>query len=78
MAWLSSTISVGVALGSSISGRIIDANGARAGFGFAAACGAAAVLICLVGRDRLKIEPDREPVERPSALDTGPVRESCN
>lgn len=57
MAWLGSTISVGVALGSGIAGHIIDAHGARWGFAFAALCGAAAVLICLAGFRRLRTEP---------------------
>ncbi|MGI9009131.1 MAG: MFS transporter [Streptosporangiaceae bacterium] len=53
MAWLSSTISVGVAAGSAFAGHIIDAYGARWSFGFAAGCGAAGVLICVAGRRRL-------------------------
>jgi MFS family permease len=53
MAWLGSTISVGVALGSAIAGHLIDAHGARLSYGFAACCGAVAVLICLAGRRRL-------------------------
>ncbi len=53
MAWLSSTISVGVAIGSAFAGHIIDAHGARWSFAFAASCGAAGVLICLAGHRRL-------------------------
>ncbi|MHB1595229.1 MAG: MFS transporter [Streptosporangiaceae bacterium] len=53
MAWLSSTVSVGVAVGSAVAGHIIDGHGARWGFGFAACCGVAAVLICLTGLGRL-------------------------
>ena len=59
MAWLSSTISVGVALGSAVAGHIIDAHGARPTFAFAACCGAAGVLICVAGLARLRTEPDR-------------------
>ncbi|HEX9032438.1 MAG TPA: MFS transporter [Streptosporangiaceae bacterium] len=59
MAWLSSTISVGVAAGSAVAGRIIDLHGARWGFGFAACCGAVAVLICVIGLSRLRTEQDR-------------------
>ena len=55
MAWLSSTISVGVAAGSAFAGHIIDAHGARWSFAFAAACGAAGVLICLAGHRRLTV-----------------------
>lgn len=53
MAWLSSTISIGVAVGSAFAGHIIDAHGARWSFAFAAFCGVAAVLICLAGHRRL-------------------------
>ena len=60
MAWLSSTISVGVALGSAVAGHIIDAHGARWTFGFAACCGAAGVLICVAGLSRLKTEPGED------------------
>jgi MFS family permease len=59
MAWLSSTISVGVALGSAVAGHIIDAHGARPTFAFAACCGAAGVLICVAGLARLRTEPER-------------------
>ena len=55
MAWLGSTISIGVAVGSAITGHIIDAAGARAGYVFAACCGALAVTICLAGRRRLEV-----------------------
>ena len=54
MAWLSSSISVGVATGSAIVGHIIDASGARWGYAFAAAGALAAVLTCLVGTRRLR------------------------
>ncbi|HYK33406.1 MAG TPA: MFS transporter [Streptosporangiaceae bacterium] len=55
MAWLGSTISVGVAVGSAVVGHLIDAAGARAGYVFAACCGALAVTICLAGRRRLGV-----------------------
>jgi MFS family permease len=58
MAWLSSTISVGVALGSALAGHIIDAHGSRWSFAVAAACGAVGVLICVVGLPRLRTEQD--------------------
>jgi MFS family permease len=54
MTWLSSTISVGVALGSAVCGRIIDTLGPRWGYGFAAFCGAAAITICVLGLRRLR------------------------
>jgi MFS family permease len=53
MTWLSSAISIGVAVGSAICGRIIDTVGPRWGYGFAATCGAIAILICLLGLRRL-------------------------
>ncbi len=56
MAWLSSTISIGVAFGSAIAGHLIDAHGARLGYVFGSCCGALAVLICLAGRRRLDAE----------------------
>ena len=52
MTWLSSAISVGVAAGSPLAGHLIDAHGARAGYLFAAACGAAAVLAGVAGLGR--------------------------
>lgn len=63
MAWLSSTISVGVALGSAAAGHIIDAHGARWSFGFSAACGVAGVLICVAGLARLRTAQDAEPIQ---------------
>jgi MFS family permease len=49
MAWLGTGISVGVALGATAVGFILDALGPRWGYGFAAACGVTAVLIYLAG-----------------------------
>ena len=54
MSWLSSGISVGVALGASVVGFIIDADGPRAGYVFAAACGGASALTGLLGLRRLR------------------------
>lgn len=55
MAWLGSTVSVGVAVGSAVVGHLLDAAGARAGYVFAACCGVLAVTICLAGRRRLGV-----------------------
>ncbi len=55
--WLSSTLSVGVAAGASVVGFVIDAHGPRAGYGFAAACGAASAVTCLLGLRRLRAQP---------------------
>ena len=57
MTWLSSAISIGLAAGSSASGRIIDVAGPRWGYGFAASCGLIAVSVCLVGLARLRATP---------------------
>ena len=54
MTWLSSSISVGVAVGSAACGRIIDMAGPRWGYAFAALCGVIAVSICLLGLGRLR------------------------
>ena len=64
LAWLSSAISVGVAAGSAVAGQIIDADGARWGYVFAACCGAVAVAVCLAGLRNLRVEPRQaEPAE---------------
>jgi MFS family permease len=54
MSWLSSGIGVGLAVGSSVVGFIIDAHGPRAGYVFAAASGAASAVTCLLGLRRLR------------------------
>jgi MFS family permease len=54
MSWLSSGIAVGLAAGASVVGFILDAHGPRAGYVFAASCGAASVLTCLLGLRRLR------------------------
>jgi predicted MFS family arabinose efflux permease len=54
MSWLSSGISVGVAAGASVVGFIIDARGPRLGYAFAAVCGVASAMTCLVGLRRLR------------------------
>jgi len=54
MSWLSSGIGVGVAVGASVVGFILDAYGPRVGYGFAAGCGAASVATCLLGLPRLR------------------------
>jgi MFS family permease len=55
MSWLSSGIGVGVAVGASVVGFIIDAHGPRVGYAFAAACGAASATTCLFGLRRLRL-----------------------
>ena len=53
MSWLSSGISVGVAVGASVVGFVIDAHGPRFGYVVAAVCGAASAATCLAGLRRL-------------------------
>jgi MFS family permease len=54
MAWLSSSVSVGVAAGAAVAGHVVDAGGARAGYLLAACCGCAAAAVCLTGLRRLR------------------------
>jgi len=49
MAWLTSALAVGTAAGSAAAGQVIDADGARWGYAFAAVCAAVAALACLAG-----------------------------
>jgi MFS family permease len=66
MSWLSSGIGVGLAVGSSVVGFIIDAHGARLGYAFAAGCGVASAVTCLLGVRRLAV-PAAEPVPSPAS-----------
>jgi MFS family permease len=75
MAWLSSTISVGVAAGSAFAGHIIDAHGAQWSFAFAAACGAVSVLICLAGQRRLATPAGQDQAEWDSPADSAQAPE---
>ena len=62
MAWLTSAISVGTAVGSAAAGRVVDVGGARWGYAFAATCATGAMLACLLGLGRLSVPgPDRSP-----------------
>jgi predicted MFS family arabinose efflux permease len=54
MSWLSSGIGVGLAVGASVVGFVIDGHGPRAGYVFAAACGVASAVTCLLGLPRLR------------------------
>jgi MFS family permease len=60
MAWLTSAISVGVAVGSGVAGHVIDVGGARWGYVFAAGCGMAAATSCLLGLPRLRVSKPAE------------------
>ncbi|MFE2046230.1 MFS transporter [Streptomyces sp. NPDC059477] len=54
MTWTSTGLAVGVALGASVSGWVIDAAGARAGYVVPAIAGAAAAAVGFLGYRRLK------------------------
>ena len=54
MSWLSSGIAVGIAIGASVVGFVIDAHGPRLGYAFAALCGVASAATCLAGLRRLR------------------------
>jgi MFS family permease len=60
MTWLSSAISVGVAIGSAVAGQIVDQAGPRPGYVFAACCGALAITVCLLGLRRLRATDDAQ------------------
>jgi len=53
MTWVSTGLAVGVALGSSVAGWVIDAVGARAGYGVPVVSGAVAVAVGFLGYGRL-------------------------
>jgi len=63
LTWLTSAISVGVAVGSAVAGHLVDVGGARWGYWFAASCGAAAVVACLLGLGKLRVEPAAKPAQ---------------
>lgn len=54
MTWVSTGLAVGVAAGSSVAGWVIDAAGARAGYGVPAVSGAVAVTVGFLGYRRLR------------------------
>lgn len=54
MTWVSTGLAVGVALGSSVAGWVIDAAGARAGYGVPVASGAVAIAAGFLGYRRLR------------------------
>lgn len=53
MTWVSTGLAVGVAIGSSVAGWVIDAAGAKAGYGVPAVSGAVAVSVGFLGYRRL-------------------------
>ncbi|MET7730775.1 MFS transporter [Streptomyces sp. NPDC005402] len=71
MTWISTGLAVGVALGSSVAGWVIDAAGARAGYGVPAVAGAVAVAVGFLGYRRLK----RPAPRRGGSVEHGSERE---
>ena len=63
MTWISTGLTVGVALGSSTAGWVVDAAGARAGYVVPAAAGVAAAVMAFLGYRRLKPATAREGYE---------------
>lgn len=60
MTWVSTGLAVGVALGSSAAGGVVDAAGARAGYAVPAVAGALAAAVAFLGYRRLRPAPQRE------------------
>jgi MFS family permease len=58
--WTTTGLAVGVALGSSAGGWMVDASGAAAGYRVTAAAAALAVATALLGSRRLRSAPERE------------------
>ncbi|MGI5471319.1 MFS transporter [Streptomyces sp. CA-132043] len=59
MTWTSTGLAVGVALGSSAAGWVVDAAGARAGYAVPAVAGALAAAVAFLGYRRLRPAPTR-------------------
>jgi MFS family permease len=55
MTWTSTGLAVGVALGSSAAGRVVDMAGAQAGYAVPVAAGAAAAVVAVLGYRRLLV-----------------------
>ncbi|MEC4016635.1 MFS transporter [Streptomyces sp. H27-D2] len=60
MTWTSTGLSVGVALGSSAAGWVVDASGAAAGYAVPTVAGAVAAAVAFLGYRRLRPAPQRE------------------
>ncbi|WP_269856574.1 MFS transporter [Streptomyces sp. RPT161] len=64
MTWTSTGLAVGVALGSSAAGSVVDASGAGTGYAVPAAAGALAAAAAFLGHRRLRPAPEREGPQR--------------
>ncbi|MFF3115607.1 MFS transporter [Kitasatospora sp. NPDC057904] len=69
MAWQSTALWLGVAVGSSASGHLADSFGAHAAYAFAALCGGVGFVVVMAGRRRLEPQPAL-PATPPSNLQT--------
>lgn len=69
MTWTSTGLAVGVALGSSAAGAVVDAAGTTAGYAVPVAAGAIAAVVAFLGYRRLGPAPEREG-QRHDACDT--------
>ncbi|MFD7921857.1 MFS transporter [Streptomyces sp. NPDC059740] len=67
MTWTSTGLCVGVALGSSVAGSVVDAAGARAGYAVPAVAGALGLALALLGYRRLRTAPQRPGGAAPQA-----------
>lgn len=71
MTWISTGLAVGVAVGSSVAGWVVDAAGARAGYGVPVVSGAVAVAVGFLGYRRL----NRPAPRRGGTVEHHPERE---
>lgn len=69
MAWVSTAIGIGIALGPPVAGRIIDARGAHWGYAFALGCGLLAAVSGILGARGLRLPPGPPPNALASAVE---------
>ncbi|MFI1971394.1 MFS transporter [Streptomyces cinnamoneus] len=77
MTWTSTGLAVGVALGSSAAGWVVDASGAAAGYTVPGAAGVLAAAGAFLGYRRLRPAPERVGVVRDDGDDTDGASERC-
>jgi MFS family permease len=71
LTWLTTAVAVGIALGSAVAGRTIDAWGTRVAFGSAAGCAALAVLVAVHAARQM---PAQQPTQVPDGSPPARVR----
>jgi predicted MFS family arabinose efflux permease len=64
LAWISTSLNVGVSAGAAVSGRVVDESGATTAYVVAVTFGLSAAVVCLAGAivDRRRPDHDRESV----------------